>query len=172
MWKGELPGAAGGRAPAPDHRIHRHFIQPTHDHSGGGSLRHSSSGACGRESCQALWGGGHPRRHIQSTLLIETQSSLKQHMTTQGADRASDRESCQALWGAVCLCCCWCCRAAELLDVLCCCCWFCSRRCWCCCVAMLLLQLLLLLLLLLQLLPSAALQLLGSKDFLCWGFVG
>jgi hypothetical protein len=72
VWKGELPGAVGGRAPAPAHPIHKFHKQSTststiHDYSGGGSLRHPLSGVCGRESCQALWGRGHPRQHIQST---------------------------------------------------------------------------------------------------------
>ena len=51
----------GGRAPAPTRQLRFHQHQSTihnlQNNNGGGSIRHPLSGVCGRESCQALWGG-------------------------------------------------------------------------------------------------------------------
>jgi len=38
-----------------------------HDNNGGGSHRHPPSGMCGRESCQALWGGKGTRANTTTT---------------------------------------------------------------------------------------------------------
>ena len=53
---------------SPHHSPNPSTIHTTHNHQGGSSLRHPSCGVCGRESCQALWGGGHPRQHDHATV--------------------------------------------------------------------------------------------------------
>ena len=91
---------------SPHHSPNPSTIHTTHNHQGGSSLRHPSCGVCGRESCQALWGGGHPRQHDHATVHNThppytplTTIKLAAHFDTHHVGCAEGRIARRCVWG-------------------------------------------------------------------------
>jgi len=71
MLNGELLGVMGREGTHANTNTqpptNTHHFSTAHGNNGGGSHRHPPSGMCGRESCQALWGGKGTRANTTTT---------------------------------------------------------------------------------------------------------